>query len=355
MFKLKKQEMTLAEGLMPCLTGEQLWNHPIFKKYDAELRSLISCPQDVYSQLYLYALHRLAEFCQAMPFSQDSYNEPYGLLVRQLSLAINALKYRRGMLLPRNAPIETIAAEEAYWTYAVFLASLLKDLPMLQSDREVTFHHSNGEIAGKWSPQVGSLYENNLYYRMTFVKRPETRSYASMMSLMLGRLVPMRGIRWLLENTEIYSLWLDEVLNESKPNNEITALIAKSGYERKYQFHASKNNEFDLLIEKLIEWIHLSYPSNSENIFQSKSGLFISEDALEDFMSTHHLDKGYCMQSLLKHHWMVLNADLPVHVLSSKRFEDQHLLKGVILNSEYLPEDMKQVPRNTQYIENASL
>src|SRR5205807_10243795 len=97
------------------------------QSYLLELKTLVSCPQDIYQRIYLSATYRLAEFCQAMPVSEAESSKPYSLIERQLRLVLAVLKLRRGNLLPKNAGTETIAAEEAQWTYALFTAALLRN------------------------------------------------------------------------------------------------------------------------------------------------------------------------------------------------------------------------------------
>lgn len=47
---------------------------------------------------------------------------------RALVTALRALDYRRGQILPRNTPPETLGALAHRWTYAMFAAALLRDL-----------------------------------------------------------------------------------------------------------------------------------------------------------------------------------------------------------------------------------
>lgn len=81
--------------------------------YLSEIKSHVSCPDKIYSKLYLSTLSQFITHCPA----ED--------LKDRLRLAIIALKLRKGIFFPKNAVIEVIAAEEAQWTYALFSGSLL--------------------------------------------------------------------------------------------------------------------------------------------------------------------------------------------------------------------------------------
>src|SRR5579871_5093084 len=127
MLNFKKKPLVSA-GLSACLSGQKVIELTHIKHYVNEIRNLVSASHEVYDALYLATLYRLAEFCQAMPFSHMQFNVPYGMLKRQLTLTIAVLKIRRGKLLPKNAGTETISAEDAAWTYALFSSSLLCDI-----------------------------------------------------------------------------------------------------------------------------------------------------------------------------------------------------------------------------------
>jgi hypothetical protein len=86
------------------------------QKHLIEIQNLVSCPPKIYSQLYLFTLGQFIAL------------NPSDLVKERLVLSIAVLKLRRGVLLPKNNGAEAIAAEEAQWTYALFSASLLKEL-----------------------------------------------------------------------------------------------------------------------------------------------------------------------------------------------------------------------------------
>lgn len=108
--------------------------------YLTEIKNLVSCPAKIYSQLYLFTL------------SQFLTLDPHYRLKERLKLTIAVLKLRQGILLPKNAGAETIAAEEAQWTYALFSASLLKGL-----DHDLLIRFIP-KIAERWLEPNNHLY-----------------------------------------------------------------------------------------------------------------------------------------------------------------------------------------------------
>lgn len=90
----------------------------------------------------------LAEFVQLQPVTDSSqYNCSGGRARRSLVTALRALDYRRGQILPRNAPPETLGALAHRWTYAVFAAALLRDLGTEQSEVSIRMFEC-------WAPSV---------------------------------------------------------------------------------------------------------------------------------------------------------------------------------------------------------
>ena len=76
----------------------ELLQQPKFHHFGTEIRNLVSCPSNIFRHLYHGTLCRLAEYCQAMPFTADDFNTIHGFLLRQLKLATAMLKLRRGIL-----------------------------------------------------------------------------------------------------------------------------------------------------------------------------------------------------------------------------------------------------------------
>lgn len=140
------------------------------KLYLRDIKNLVSCPSGIYESLYLMTSNRLAEYCQTMASEE--------LLHRQYQLAIATLKLRRGLFFPKNAGAETIAAEEAQWTYAIFSAALLKDFHQLKMNRETA-----------------------------------------------ERIIPPAAFRWISANKTLFSWWWSAILHEKTGQNDISDLI----------------------------------------------------------------------------------------------------------------------------------
>lgn len=222
-------EKTSLHEIIPSLSGRELLNKPEMMHIIYCMKNLVSCPNKMYRKLYTSTLRHVAEFCQAMPYSEKEFNGDYGFLTRQLNLALAALKLRRGILFPKNAGAESIAAEEAQWTYAIFSASLVKNLYQLEENREVTRYQLQGDPIEIWSPITGSLYRKSFYYSMRFVPDKSVKKIDVFMAALSQRIFPTLAITWLSANTYLFKLWWDIVLHQPAADNDIDTIIQLAG------------------------------------------------------------------------------------------------------------------------------
>jgi hypothetical protein len=221
---MKKTKTSMPE-IIPLLSGKELLYKPEITYSIYSIKNLVSCPNKIYRRLYITALYHLAEFCQAMPYSEKEFNGNYGFLIRQLNLALAALKLRRGVFFPKNAGAEAIAAEEAQWTYAIFSGSLVKNLYQLQENREVGRYQLQGDLIGMWSPLVESLYRKSFYYSMRFVLPKSLKKRDIFMAALSQHIFPSLAISWLSANTYLFNLWWDVVLHQAAADNDIETII----------------------------------------------------------------------------------------------------------------------------------
>lgn len=362
MFGLKRKVDLSKNGLTPCLSGLSLFESNSLKQYLLEIKNLVSCPQDIYQTLYLSTLYRLAEFCQAMPFSEKTFLQTYGLIERQLKLAIAALKLRRGLFFPKNSGAETIAAEEAQWTYALFSASLLRDIHQVQCDRKITLHDENREQIGPWSALSGSLYEKNRYYSITFSSKISGENRGVFMAAISGRIIPPMAFRWLAENKALFSLWWSTILHDSSQPQEIAKIIEDSAQKlgiillNDDPIQCQNESNENALIEHFTGWIIQLSKYNPDSIFRTQKGVFVSEHIIDDFIGQESiLSKSVFIQQLEKAHGLELVNDAPYHLLSPKKFEDRRVLRGIILNSSFVPEILQGLPINTTFQDHITL
>jgi hypothetical protein len=226
------QEKTALPELIPVRSGQALLQTPEIAPLVYNIQNLVSCSDKTYQKLYSKALCNIAEFYQAMPYSEKDFNSEYGFLTRQLNLALAALKLRRGILLPQNEGAESIAAEESQWTYAIFAGSLVKNLYQLQENREVHQYQLQGDLIGRWFPIMGRLYNNSsFYYSMRFTDSTSTMTREILMAALSQFIFPSQALHWLSSNKGLFKLWWDVVLHQPSEDNAIETLIQMAGHK----------------------------------------------------------------------------------------------------------------------------
>jgi hypothetical protein len=360
MLNFKKKPLVSA-GLTACLSGHEIVELPQIKHSVNEIRNLVSASHEVYEALYLSTLHRLAEFCQAMPFSHMQFNVPYGMLKRQLTLTIAVLKIRRGKLLPKNAGTEAISAEDAAWTYALFSSSLLSDIYSVQHDRKVTLHRANDDPAGIWTPISGSLFEKACHYRMEFIEKEPATEKSIFMAAISGRIISPAAIRWLAGYPALYYCWWKTILHETSDENVLQEIIKEAAkksstllYKKEEKTTLPLNNTS--VFEEFTSWLVIKENESPGQVFQIQKGLFVSETFLSDFLKeTGKSDSTLFLQGLMNDNYLILKENSFYHSLAPIKFENRRILNGIILDRNFLPKLLKTLPINNDFKDNIQL
>ena len=109
------------------------------------------------------ALHRYADYVQLMPASESHHHAHVGgLLAHTLEMALAAVTWRNGHLLPTGAGIEQIDEERDVWTYVVFFAALLHDIAKPLTDLRIQWRAAQMPEPLRWTPVAGSLVQLSL-------------------------------------------------------------------------------------------------------------------------------------------------------------------------------------------------
>lgn len=113
----------------PALTAKEVMERSGVANLVVLVRVRMGFPPETFALAAQPLIERYAEYVQLESVSGSlRYGGPGGRLHRGLAIALRALDHRRGQILPRNAPPETLGALAHRWTYAVFAAALLRDV-----------------------------------------------------------------------------------------------------------------------------------------------------------------------------------------------------------------------------------
>jgi hypothetical protein len=113
----------------PALSAQEVLKRSGLANLVVLVRVRMGFPPETFALAAQPLIERYAEFVQleSVPGSLR-YGGPGGRQHRALATVLRALDHRRGQILPRNAPPETLGALAHRWTYAVFAAALLRDV-----------------------------------------------------------------------------------------------------------------------------------------------------------------------------------------------------------------------------------
>ncbi len=113
----------------PALTANEVVERSGAANLVVLVRVRMGFPSETFALAARPLIERYAEFVQLESVAgSHRYGGPGGRLHRALAIVLRALDHRRGQILPRNAPPETLGALAHRWTYAVFAAALLRDV-----------------------------------------------------------------------------------------------------------------------------------------------------------------------------------------------------------------------------------
>lgn len=220
-------EATPSDGRLSVAPGTALLS-PHHATLDST-RSLIGVPDSHWDRLYRPMFEALAGFVQQLPASEAHHHAgPGGLLRHALEVVLEAMKLRRGALLPPGASAEELARLQDVWTYACVSAALLHDIGKPLADQRVTLFGADHAQLGQWSPTDGPMGPPARYYRVEFVARRRYRRHERLTPLLAGHIVPVEGLRWLAGEPEAMDAWLAALQGDYEDAGPLGAIVSRA-------------------------------------------------------------------------------------------------------------------------------
>ena len=126
-----------------------------------QIEQNVGVPNDHWNVNYLEFMSNFALKVQLLPASESHHHSSYGgLLEHSLETGLNALKLRRGKMLPVGANAEVIERKKEIWSYAIFTAALLHDVGKPLTDQILTIVSESPSI--KFNPVTETLIEDDV-------------------------------------------------------------------------------------------------------------------------------------------------------------------------------------------------
>jgi conjugal transfer pilus assembly protein TraI len=234
-FKLPIEKVPVAQqptgfssmpGLLPIQTASELLlphNHLLF-----QIEELAGLAKDPFKCFYLTAIQRFARFVQQCPASEVHHHAgPGGMLLHTLEVCVIALKVRRSYLLSETGGAEEISAKQDLWTYAVFLAALCHDLAKVAVDQSVTLFDRNHQQR-RWDPWNQFMDEQAIAYVTEFMPNRHYRLHEKATPLLINKVIPPQGMRWLTSDRSIFARWLSTVSGDLENASALGQIVSSA-------------------------------------------------------------------------------------------------------------------------------
>jgi len=192
----------------------------------AAIRQLVGVPRAHWEAFYAVLFKAYAGFVQQFPASEAHHHAgPGGMLAHGLEVVREALKLRRGRLLPSGAAAEELAARQDLWTYATTTSALLHDIGKPITDQRIRLYDRQGRDLGHWDPWAGPLSLDASWYRVEFVRERHHRFHELVPPLLVRFILPQRGLSWLASDPEVFTAWLATISGDADQAGVLGELI----------------------------------------------------------------------------------------------------------------------------------
>ncbi len=198
----------------------------------AVIKEQVATTPTMWSEYYLAAISRYAEYVQMLPASQAHHHDHAGgLLEHTLQTVAFAMKLRRGYILPLNTSPEKAVVVKEHWTWAVFVSALSHDLGKVATDVVVSVLNSKGGQIGRWSPYFGAMTKVPGACSYTYRYRPERKYQDHMIvsPILLQHIFCANSMDWLSREVGAQQAMLATLAGDKK--NPVGTIVRKADSE----------------------------------------------------------------------------------------------------------------------------
>jgi integrating conjugative element relaxase (TIGR03760 family) len=176
----------------------------------AQIRAANDLEEPRFDSLCLSLVHNLAQHCQSLPETANSYYSQQGGLIDH---ALNRTEAALSLFKQYVVKEGELSEEQRLWQYALFSAALLQGIGKLQTDFSLALYDNNGHFLKQWNPLLESLMAVGSYYSHEFLEEADEK-FRRRVNLLLARLLmPAGGFSWIASNSDVLAVWL-ALLNE---------------------------------------------------------------------------------------------------------------------------------------------
>ncbi len=234
---LLNTEPKLNNTFLPVLTGNELLSTDQHQALLCEMKQQLSVTHEDYAQWYLPLIQNTAELMQQLPLDSTAIKEAERsqkpmktLLTASLTHAVNALKIRRGYMLPVGADTETCNQQQSSWTYAILIAALLQESWRIMACYDIPIFDKQGNPLGSWNPLLVPTLPFGYVYQSHFKPGAHSLNLQPREAnvLIAKSVVPQSGFQWLCENPVLLVNLLACLSKRSIANNPVSEILEKA-------------------------------------------------------------------------------------------------------------------------------
>ena len=186
----------------------------------------VGVPQTHWDAIYFQFIKNFAEQVQLLPASESHHHSGAGgLLTHSLEVGLNALKIRKGKVLPIGASSEVIQEQKELWSYAIFTAAMLHDIGKPLTDQIITI------ISDKPERTLAPLTETlpiKSVYRVEFRRGRKYRSHENVALLLASKILPSPGLDWITSNNDVLDDWSYCLTGRKSEANALGDLVTQA-------------------------------------------------------------------------------------------------------------------------------
>jgi len=288
-FKKNKPDAYNPTGYLQKKTAQEL-----LVPYSIEIqdiKELTGLPEEHFRHFYMRPLERYVESIQLLPASESHHHSQVGgMLQHSLEVLINALRLRRGQILPPGIIPEEIEQRKDVWTYAVFLCALLHDIGKIITDQKMVApgkKQSWNLLSSKPMPEL---------YECAFNTERKHKFHEKMPAFVLHKFIDSDAFDWLMSDPDVFAVIVNFMSGDMHSAGVVGEIVQKADQASVVGnlggdiAQAVKSPAQRPLSERLLRTLQTLVQENSLPINRKGAAGFTTEDAVY-FVSKRLLDE----------------------------------------------------------------
>lgn len=218
-----------VKDLSPVLTASQILSDEKRKIVLHQLKTLCAFDNERYKAICETLVINITNHCQSLPETLNSYYaRPAGIIDYALHRTETVLQLFMQSIVQKD---ETELTEiQQLWLYALYTASLLKDIGKLQIDYHVKVFDNHSHPIKNWNPLIENLISIGSLYHFEFMPDREDKIILRQrINLILAhQLMPSKGFAWIASHPNVLATWLALLSDDWRSAGTLGALLVRA-------------------------------------------------------------------------------------------------------------------------------